>query len=481
MTPHSFSQILPHYLVFRHILADCDKNIFDYVLVWKLTRLARSQRDTLNILDVFEKSNITLLSCTETFDFSTPAGKMSFHLLASVAEYERNNIVENVKMGMKTRAKNGLWNGGSMLGYKSVNKKLVIIESEAFIVREIFNMYLSGRGFKAIAHQLNRLGYKTKRGVAFSINSVRTIILNPAYAGFIRFNKQQDWNEKRRKGINPEPIVQLGEHDAIISMETWDKAQEIFMLKSSKPTKTFDGHFPLTTLLRCPACGQGMIGHRSKRTKGSGEYLRYYICGTSHYKGSTVCRANSIRADYAEQYVFFKLEEITTNEYILKSLVDNVNSKISSIKEPILTQHKITLDEIKKVRFNADKYLSLFENDALDIVFVKEKINRLQDELKLLESRKVDLERQLAQPTVKELSFNEVYGILSNFSKLMDITPPEQQKTILNQLISKITVNAGDKIEQRSIKDIELFFDASQNDNFVLTYDTVHRIIYRAK
>jgi len=57
----------------------------------------------------------------------------------------------------------------------------------------------------------------------------------------------------------------------------------------------------------------------------------------------------------------------------------------------------------------------------------------------------------------------------------MEVTPPEQQKTILNQLISKITVIAGDKIEQRSIKDIELFFDASQNDDFVPTYDKVLR------
>ncbi|GIO70147.1 recombinase family protein [Paenibacillus cookii] len=459
----------------RRLLSDSNKNIFDAVLVWKYNRLARNQKDFLNMLDVFEKNNVRVISCTEDIDISTPMGKMMLQMLGSFAEFERNVIVENVKMGMKTRAKKGLWNGGSMLGYKSENKKLVIVEEEAFIVREAFKLYVSGKGFKSIAHEFNRLGYKTKRGQAFSITSIRTIITNPAYAGLIRFNKQQDWNEKRRKGTNPEPIIVVGEHEPIISMETWNKAQELFKLKSSKPTKTFDGHFPLTTLLRCPKCGQGMIGHRSKRTKNSDEYIRYYICGNSHYKGSAVCRANSIRADYAEQYVYSKLEEIATNDRILKSLVDNVNRKITTLKEPIKSQYEITLEEIKKVRSNAEKYLRLFENDAMDIVFVKEKVNRLNEELKLLESRKVDLERQLAQPTVRELSFNEVYGILSNFSKLMEITPPEQQKTILNQLISKITINAGERIEQRSIKDIELFFDATQNTDFVLTYDTVHR------
>lgn len=444
----------------RRLLSDSNNNIFDTILVWKFNRLARNQKDFLNMLDVFERNNVKVISCTEDIDISTPMGKMMLQMLGSF-----------VKMGMKTRAKNGLWNGGSMLGYKSKNKKLVIVEDEAFIVREAFNLYVSGKGFKTIAHQFNRSGYKTKRGQA--LTSIRTIITNPAYAGLIRFNKQQDWNEKKRKGTNPEPIIVVGEHDPIISMETWNKAQELFKLKSSKPTKTFNGHFPLTTLLRCPECGHGMIGHKVKRSKKSAEYIRYYSCGNSHSKGSAVCRSNLVRADYAEQYVFFKLEEIATNDRILKLLVDNVNSKITTIKEPIKNQYEITLDEIKKVRSNADKYLRLFENDAMDNVFVKEKINRLQEELRVLESRKVDLERQLAQPTVKEWSFNEVYGMLSNFSKLMEITPPEQQKTILNQLISKIIINSSDKIEQRSIKNIELFFDASQNTDFVLTYGMV--------
>ncbi|WP_139108737.1 hypothetical protein [Brevibacillus laterosporus] len=92
--------------------------------------------------------------------------------------------------------------------------------------------------------------------------------------------------------------------------------------------------------------------------------------------------------------------------------------------------------------------------------------------MKLLESRKVHLEQQLSQPTVAELSLGQVYGVLSNFSKLMEAAPPEQQKTVLHQLINKITVNPSKRIEGRSIKDIELFFDASQNTDFVLTCGT---------
>ncbi|WP_407672963.1 zinc ribbon domain-containing protein [Paenibacillus profundus] len=68
-------------------------------------------------------------------------------------------------------------------------------------------------------------------------------------------------------------------------------------MKSHKPTKTFHGHFPLTTLLRCPMCGHGIIGHRTKNS--TGEYIRYYQCASLRSKGSTVCKTNLVRADEA--------------------------------------------------------------------------------------------------------------------------------------------------------------------------------------
>jgi len=229
-------------------------------MVWKISRLSRKQLDFLNIIDQLEKSDVSFFSYSENIDASTPTGKAMLQMMGSFAELERNITLENLKMGMTQRAKEGKWNGGSMLGYTSTNKQLVIVEHEANIVRHIFDLYISGKGYKAIANQLNHEGYKTKRNKEFSINSVRTIITNPAYAGYIRFNQVENWNEKRRKGKNENYVIVKREHKNIISDDTWEKAQSILESKSHKPAKTFTGHFPLTTLLRCPKCGQGMIG-----------------------------------------------------------------------------------------------------------------------------------------------------------------------------------------------------------------------------
>jgi len=130
----------------------------------------------------------------------------------------------------------GKWNGGIALGYKSVevegslNRKrretqLEIVDEEAALVRLIFDKYANGQGFKSITNELNHQGYKTKTGGAFSVTTIKGTLSNSLYIGKIRFNKQQDWNTKQRKGTNPAPIITDGEHNAIITQELWDKVQ----------------------------------------------------------------------------------------------------------------------------------------------------------------------------------------------------------------------------------------------------------------
>ncbi|MFC4321726.1 recombinase family protein [Litchfieldia salsa] len=458
----------------NQLLNDCTNKKFNLVLVWKYSRLSRKQKDFLNIIDHLEQHDVKFYSVSEAFDTSTPMGMAMLQIFGTFAELEGNQIVENVKMGMTQRAKEGKFNGGSMLGYKSVNKELVIVKSEAEIVRRIFSMYVDGKGYKAIASKLNHEGYKTKRNKAFSITSVRTIITNPAYAGFIRFNQVTDWSDKRRKGTNKNPIIVKGNHEPIIDIGVWDKAQAILKQKSYKPTKTFTGHFPLTTLLRCPDCGHGMIGHHNKKSKNSNEYIRYYQCGNFHSKGSAICRSNSVRADYAEEYVFKRLEEVTSNPSILKSIVDGVNAKIGTHKEPLRKQLTYTEEQLTLNQKNLNKYFSLFDNDRISADIMQSKIDSLAEERKVLQARLNEIKQQLEQPTIKELSYDKIYHSLKAFSKVLPKVSPEKQKHFLHSIINKIYINPSSNIQGRSIKDIELFFDTSlKNHNHVLTYGTV--------
>lgn len=443
------------------------------VMVWKISRLSRKQLDFLKIIDQLEKNDISFFSYSENIDASTPTGKAMLQMMSSFAELERNITLENVKMGMTQRAREGKWNGGSMLGYTSADKQLVIVEHEANIVRHIFDLYINGKGYKAIANQLNHEGYKTKRNKEFSINSVRTFITNPAYAGYIRFNQVESWNEKRRKGKNDNFVLVKGEHARIISTDTWEKAQNILKNKSHKPAKTFTGHFPLTTLLRCPKCGQGMIGHKAKRSKSCKEYIRYYQCGNFHYKGNAVCNANLLRADNVEHYVFNKIAELTSDSSILKAIVEKVNKKIGSLKEPLQNRLTYVLEQLQANEKSLKIFFVIIEKADYPPKSILDKITDLDNDKKSLLEQKQQIEFQLNKPTIKEVYFEQVHSILSTFSKVLPKVDAEKQKDLLHTIINKITVNESNSPDERSVKDIELFFDASSKKDFVLTYDTV--------
>lgn len=99
------------------LLADAQNKLFDVVLVWKTNRLARNILDLLKIVEVFDQNYISFRSYTENHETETSQGKLQFHMLAAIAEFERNTISENVKMGMLARVREGKWNGGIVLGY----------------------------------------------------------------------------------------------------------------------------------------------------------------------------------------------------------------------------------------------------------------------------------------------------------------------------------------------------------------------------
>ncbi|HFJ9387310.1 TPA: recombinase family protein [Bacillus nitratireducens] len=459
----------------QKMLEDAKKGLFSEVIVWKISRLARNTIDILKIVEELNKNNVVFRSFSENFETETPMGKFALQMMGAVAELERNTIVDNVKLGMTQRAKEGKWNGGSMLGYTCIDKELKIVEEEAKIVRYIFDLYINGKGYKAIANKLNHEGYKTKRKKSFSINSIRTIIANPAYAGFIRFNQVENWSKKRRKGKSENTTTVKGTHEPIISLDVWETSRIISNQKSHKPAKTFSGTFPLTTLLRCPMCGQGMIGHKIKKNKNGTEYIRYYQCGNFHYKGSAVCKSNLINADIAEEYVFKKIEEITSKPTILQEIVDRVNRDIKTLKEPIQNNLNYISKALADNQKSIQKFMNIIETEDTLPQLILKRIHELEAKREELLEQKKSLEYELAKPTIKEISFEQISNVLNTFSKILPNISPEQQKDFLHSIINKITVNTGNSPTERSIKDIELFFDASSKNNYVLTYGKVHR------
>ncbi|MED3602910.1 recombinase family protein [Bacillus subtilis] len=449
----------------QQLLMDAKKKEFDIVVVWKMNRLARNILDLLKIVNLLEQKNIAFRSFSERYETATPSGKLQFHMMAAIAEFERGNIAENVKMGMLARAKEGSWNGGQVLGYDTVevnseNKKrkqnkLVINENEAQTVRRIFELYTQGHGYKSIANKVNKEGHRSKKGGLFAINTIKTILTNPIYIGFIRYNVRRDWNAKRRNNINPDPVLVKGKHEPIISQEIWEKAQTLLKNRSNRPNRVHSGEFPLTGLMKCPACGAGMVlGRTTNRNKdGSKRVLEYYVCGAWKNKGTSACNSNGVRTEYADEYVINRIATLANSEKLIRDVVAKINAGMNKKAAPLQKEYESLKKTLNSVQIKRERVFGLYEDGLIDKSELSKRLEKLNEEKQLLEDRIAPLEMELGEGIQKEITFDMVSEVMKNFvaSYKTSITT-EQKKQLLSLLIKQITIDDDRKIESIQIQ-----------------------------
>ncbi len=450
----------------KELLKDAEEKKFDMLISWKINRISRKLADVLKIVEILEKNNITFKSYSEPFETDTPAGKMQFQMMALIGEFERGTIAQNVKMGMCAKAKAGEWCGGRVLGYDLVplenqegakrrKNRLTINEKEAEAVKFIFNEYANGKGYKAITNQLNKLGYKTKKGNDFSVGSIREILTNPVYIGKVIYNVRQNWSEKRRRNINANPIITDGVHESIIDEVLGDKVQAIMESKKGKPSRIYDGEYPLTGILRCPKCGAGMVISRTtnKLADGTKKRITYYCCGAWKNKGTSVCNSNTIRVDKANEYVFNKISELLSNEKMIKGIVSNINRERNKKIDPAKKELERIDKELEKIDKKKTKLFEAYEEELISKEEFKDRKDELNKRAKSLQEKKEQLLVTLSDDVSEEIPYEFIKSILENFSKVLtESATREQQKKLLHMIISEITINEAREIDSIKLK-----------------------------
>lgn len=180
----------------QKMLKAIDNGEINAVVIYKLDRLSRKQRDTMTLIeDVFLNKQIILSSLSETLDTSTPWGRAMIGILSSFNQMESETIQARTHMGRKAKLSKGGYAGGKPpIGYKAVNGELVIVPEEAEIVRLVFELrQKENMTLIAIAEELNRRGYRTKKGGTFQHSSVQTILNNEkTYRGTYRYGEDDE-------------------------------------------------------------------------------------------------------------------------------------------------------------------------------------------------------------------------------------------------------------------------------------------------
>lgn len=275
----------------KRLLNDINKGLINIVVVHKLDRLTRNVGDLHNLLMLFDKKEIKLVSISENIDTSTAMGRMFVYMLGIFAQWYRENLSEEVYKGARKRAELGLRMTGAVpFGYTAnEDLSLVVSESEARVVREMFNWYVSGKGFHWIAHRLNTQGIDgvpipAPKGGVWRHMVIGTIISNWSYIGATHWKAKNDPEEAR--------IIVKGQHDSIISESTFMSAQKIIRRKGERSMSRSGYEYPFSAILKCAACGRSLTGRSNNP---DGKLYRYYICSGNRFDGCPHPRINELK------------------------------------------------------------------------------------------------------------------------------------------------------------------------------------------
>ncbi len=308
------------------------------VVVYKVDRLSRSLLDFTQLLEFFEQNHVTFVSVTQHFNTNSSMGRLTLNILLSFAQFEREIISERTRDKMGAAKKKGRFIGGRPpLGYDldTKNHKLVLNPNEAKIVKETFDLYLEIQSLHKVARILNEKEYKTKQftsakgskfgGIQFTNSGVQLIIRNVLYAGKVKYQNE----------------LYDGQHEAVISLETFQKAQAILEnnrreihIPHKKPVSSL-----LSRLLRCKSCDCSMF---SIYTLKRGRKYHYYLCSKAQKRGYHSCPTRLLSAEHTENKVIELIKTVLNNDGALKEILNAVN-QIDPKAQPV------TMAKLKQV------------------------------------------------------------------------------------------------------------------------------------
>lgn len=410
---------------------------FQAILVWKFSRFARNQEESIVYKSLLKKQcGIDVISISEPLA-EGPFGSLIERIIEWMDEYYSIRLSGEVTRGMTEKAMRGGYLARPPLGYKIDRKgePPVIVPEEAEIIRLIFDKYVNeSYSLFTLAQYLNNRGYKTSHGKEFECRSLEYILQNPVYCGMTRWNRT--CNETNEIKDESEWIIAQGQHEPIISKELFEAAlnrhKTEYKPRGARPSATYK-HW-LSGLIKCPQCGRTMIA-KQLTDKKYGRHYCYFTCyGYSKGKCTTYSGVSSriiepeilaaIKDAFSESHLDFEIKKKINTEdmdelQLLHKQLERTEVKESRIKEA----YRNGIDTLEEYKENKE-LLSKERNDIL------KKIDALT-----VEETKEQVTEQMHE------RIRSVYDIL-----ISDQFSNQQKNEALRSIVEKIVWHKEEKL-----------------------------------
>lgn len=416
----------------KMLINDAESGSIDKVVVYKLDRLSRSQKDTLFLIeDVFLKNGIDFVSMTENFDTSSPFGKAMIGLLSVFAQLEREQIKERMEMGREARAKKGYYHGSATppIGYDYTDGELVVHDYEAMLVNEVYNLFVSGVTTGRIAKLLNEKGYNHRNG-EWNRSTIRNMLENKTYIGYVRYQKD-NWYP--------------GIHKAIIEEDTFKRAADILAATRERyKDQAYNFNRSSTILgglLKCARCGN-TYGKTNSSKRKDGSYIHYYTCNCKSQKSKLKkhegikCDNKTYRVSVLDELILNEVKKLKTDPEYLRFAKDN------KPQDPETDKTALIQKEIEDLNDQISRFMDLYSIKKISLQEVDAKISPLSDRVEKL---KAELQAIIIETMPEQSNEEELLEIVDNFEDILKRGDFEEIRLAVTTLINKIEIDGDDQ------------------------------------
>ena len=427
---------------FQKMLEDMKQGPFQYLVCYRLDRLGRNLADLALLIEKLNREHTEFVSIKEHFDTTTPMGKAMVYFSGVLAQMEREQIGERVRDNMFLLARSGRWLGGStplgfhvkekLYGEEKIRKAfyLEVEEKEAEILRQIFREFLSSHSFTKTAQKLTEKKIFTRRGRAYTPETIGEILENPVYCqsgklaydyfaslgcrmgfsreeaseekGLIRYGKTVSSRYRGQETPPQEWIIAQGEHRGLIFQEDFLRVQSL--LERHRLGKRGEGRIQnetslLAGLLFC-SCGSRMRPkyYRKNQVNEEGQRKFSYRCICRDKTRGQACRSGPLPGNVADSMIWEFLMERTRQAIPVKEIFQEIRRKTEKEKEQEEERENIHKEEVRLEQEALRLTQRLAETKDRDLAgFLENEIRRRLAERENLRKREMEKRNSLQQ------------------------------------------------------------------------------------
>lgn len=464
---------------FKAMMLEVDKANIEKIVCYRLDRISRNMSDFVKLIDLLNEKGVQFISVNEQFDTTVPMGKAMMYISSIFSQLERETIAERIRDNLMELAKTGRWLGGiTPTGYRSVEiesigingktkkaHRLEIVESEAEIIRLIYNKFMEIGSLSQLETCLINRDIKTKNNIYFSTFALKSILTNPVYAvadedsfkyfkdydifaeksefngeyGVIAYNKTKQ--SKKRTKINPVEawIIAVGGHKGIISGYDWVRVQSILNENSNKSyRKPRVNEALLGGIIYC-SCGSRMGPKMGRK----GTYS--YACRLKLKSNKGKCQAENINGIKLDNYIVELIKSLECDKISLIRELEKgkkyIKGKVESDTSALYRKLNTNKNEINSL---VSKLADVKNSSAEK--YIIERINTLDAENTDIGKEIAELEKAESVINAEKIELDEFKNRIMTFSACVDNMSFEEKRNAVKTIISKVVWN-GSKIE----------------------------------